>query len=80
MFLLLLFPSYPSIHRSTVTTLSSSASRAIGVDLEVCLVVRNYVFIRALSVPMDIVNESYRKYLMSIGMYSRSPADVIDAP
>ncbi len=61
-------PIHPSIHRSTVTTLSSSASRAIGVDLEVCLVVRNYVFIRALSVPMDIVNESYRKYLMSIGM------------
>jgi len=60
--------SFIPIHRSMVTTLSSSASRAIGVDLEVCLVVRNYVFIRALSVPMDIVNESYRKYLMSIGM------------
>lgn len=59
--------SFIPIHPSTVTTLSSSASRAIGVDVEVCLVVRNYVFIRALSVPMDIVNESYRKYLMSIG-------------
>jgi MATE family multidrug resistance protein len=39
----------------------------IGVERDVCEVIKEYVYIRALAVPIDIVNESYEKYLMSIG-------------
>lgn len=40
----------------------------IGVDHEVCEVIKNYIYIRALGVPIDVINESYEKYLMSIGV------------
>ena len=44
----------------------------IGVDPEVCEVIRTYVYIRALALPIDIVNESWEKYLMSIGVMEPS--------
>jgi hypothetical protein len=30
----------------------------------ICEVVERYIYIRALSVPLDVANESYEKYLM----------------
>ena len=44
----------------------------IGVERDVCEVIKSYVYIRALAVPIDIVNESYEKYLMSIGVMEPS--------
>ncbi len=41
---------------------------SLGVERDVCTVIRNFMRIRALSIPMDVVNESYEKYLMSIGV------------
>eukprot|EP01032_Pedospumella_encystans_P014245 gene14245-16375_t len=40
----------------------------IGVEHDVCEVIKNYIYIRALGVPIDVINESYEKYLMSIGV------------
>lgn len=40
----------------------------LGVERAVCEVIKEYVYIRALAVPADIVNESYEKYLMSMGV------------
>jgi hypothetical protein len=36
----------------------------LGVEEAVCEVVERYIYIRALSVPLDVANESYEKYLM----------------
>jgi multidrug resistance protein, MATE family len=44
----------------------------IGVDPIVCEVLRNYLLIRATGVPIDVINESYEKYLMSIGVMEPS--------
>jgi MATE family multidrug resistance protein len=44
----------------------------IGVERDVCEVIKSYVYIRALAVPIDIINESYEKYLMSIGVMEPS--------
>ncbi|KAJ1437173.1 mate-domain-containing protein [Ochromonadaceae sp. CCMP2298] len=46
--------------------------RLLGVEAAVCEVVRRYIFIRAFSVPLDVANESYEKYLMSIGVVAPS--------
>lgn len=40
----------------------------IGTDAAVCTVMRNYLFIRAASMPVDILSRSYAKYLMCIGL------------
>jgi MATE family multidrug resistance protein len=40
----------------------------IGVERAVCEVIKEYVYIRAWAIPVDIVNESYEKYLMSMGV------------
>ena len=42
--------------------------KLLGVEEDVCLVIKDYLLIRLISAPMDIVNESYEKYLMSIGI------------
>jgi len=44
----------------------------IGVEHDVCEVIKNYIYIRALGVPIDVINESYEKYLMSIGVMEPS--------
>mmetsp|Transcript_26160 Transcript_26160/g.44103 ORF Transcript_26160/g.44103 Transcript_26160/m.44103 type:complete len:479 (+) Transcript_26160:70-1506(+) len=46
--------------------------RLLGVEHAVCVVVQRFIFIRALSVPCDVVNESYEKYAMSIGVVDPS--------
>jgi hypothetical protein len=44
----------------------------IGVEHDVCEVIKNYAYIRALAVPIDIINESYEKYLMTTARCSAS--------
>lgn len=41
---------------------------ALGVEHDVCVVIRNFMRIRTLTMPMDVFIESYEKYLMSIGV------------
>lgn len=45
---------------------------ALGVEKEVCDVIRRFIRIRMLTIPMDVINESYEKYLMSIGVMNPS--------
>jgi Na+-driven multidrug efflux pump len=40
----------------------------IGVEKAVCIVISRCLRIRALSVPIDVLNESYEKYLNAIGV------------
>ena len=40
----------------------------IGVDESVCAVIKSFLSIRCLSIPMQPINESYEKYLMSVGV------------
>lgn len=44
----------------------------LGAEQGVCDVIRNYIYIRALGVPGDVLNLSYEKYLMSIGVMQPS--------
>eukprot|EP01032_Pedospumella_encystans_P022742 gene22742-25762_t len=44
----------------------------LGAEQGVCDVIRNYIYIRALGVPGDVLNLSYEKYLMSIGVMTPS--------
>lgn len=44
----------------------------LGVEKDVCAVIRTFIRIRALTIPVDVVNESYEKYLMSIGVMQPS--------
>jgi len=44
----------------------------LGVELAVCEVIAKYLKIRALTMPMDVISESYEKYLMSIGVATPS--------
>jgi MATE family multidrug resistance protein len=39
----------------------------LGVAPNVCNIIYQFIRIRALTIPMDIINESYKKYLTSIG-------------
>jgi len=41
---------------------------AIGVQPQVCEVIRNFLRVRALTVPLDVLNESYKKYLVTMGV------------
>lgn len=45
---------------------------ALGVEPAVCSVIQRFIRIRCLTIPMDVVNESYEKYLMSIGVMKPS--------
>jgi MATE family multidrug resistance protein len=40
---------------------------ALGVDNTICEVIKRFIRIRSITIPVDIINESYEKYLMSIG-------------
>jgi MATE family multidrug resistance protein len=40
----------------------------LGTDAAVCAVMRKYLFVRAASMPIDILSRSYAKYLMCIGL------------
>jgi multidrug resistance protein, MATE family len=40
----------------------------MGIEKDVCEIIRNYVRIRALTMPIDVLYVSYEKYLMSIGV------------
>lgn len=42
--------------------------RLVGIEKDVCDVLEIYVRIRILTTPMDVVNVTYEKYLMSIGV------------
>jgi MATE family multidrug resistance protein len=42
--------------------------RLLRVKEDVCVVIQNFIRIRSLTIPVDIINESYEKYLMSIGV------------
>eukprot|EP01038_Epipyxis_sp_PR26KG_P016448 gene16448-22431_t len=44
----------------------------LGVERNVCIVIRNFIRIRTLAIPIDVLNESYEKYLMSIGVMQPS--------
>jgi Na+-driven multidrug efflux pump len=44
----------------------------LGIEAGVCELISRYLKIRSLSVPADIVIESYEKYLSSIGVMSPS--------
>ncbi len=46
--------------------------QAIGVEDTVCDVIQRFIRIRILTIPMDVINESYEKYLMSIGVMKPS--------
>lgn len=46
--------------------------QAIGVEDAVCNVIQRFIRIRILTIPMDVINESYEKYLMSIGVMKPS--------
>ena len=41
---------------------------AIGIEESVCQVIGNYLQIRALLLPIDVINISYEKYLMAVGV------------
>lgn len=41
---------------------------AIGVEDKVCEVIQQFLNVRALTIPLDVVNESYKKYLITIGV------------
>jgi MATE family multidrug resistance protein len=41
---------------------------ALGVEPVVCAVIQRFIRIRCLTIPVDVINESYEKYLMSIGV------------
>lgn len=41
---------------------------ALGVEPVVCEVIERFIRIRCLTIPMDVINESFEKYLMSIGV------------
>ena len=41
---------------------------AVGIDARVCDVIQNLLAIRALTVPLDIFNESYQVYLITLGV------------
>ena len=43
-----------------------------GIEEDVCLVVQRYIRIRSFTLPMDVVNISFEKYLMSIGVVKPS--------
>eukprot|EP01033_Poteriospumella_lacustris_P000584 gene584-400_t len=45
---------------------------ALGVEPVVCAVIQRFIRIRCLTIPMDVINESYEKYLMSIGVVKPS--------
>jgi MATE family multidrug resistance protein len=51
---------------------TSNLFEALGVEQEVCDVIRIFIRIRCLTIPMDVINESYEKYLMSIGVMNPS--------
>jgi multidrug resistance protein, MATE family len=42
------------------------------VEPVVCNVIQRFIRIRSLTIPMDVINESYEKYLMSIGVMKPS--------
>lgn len=42
--------------------------RLLRVDENVCVVISKFIRIRSLTIPLDVANESYEKYLMSIGV------------
>lgn len=46
--------------------------KALGVEAVVCDVIERFIRIRILTIPMDVINESYEKYLMSIGVMKPS--------
>ena len=46
--------------------------RLLQVEENVCVVINKFIRIRSLTIPIDIVNESYEKYLMSIGVMQPS--------
>lgn len=41
---------------------------SLGVEPAVCGVIQRFIRIRCFTIPMDVINESYEKYLMSIGV------------
>jgi MATE family multidrug resistance protein len=41
---------------------------SLGFDRDVCSIIQGYMRIRSLAIPMDIINESYEKYLTAIGV------------
>jgi Na+-driven multidrug efflux pump len=41
---------------------------SVGIDPAVCNIIGNYVRIRMCTIPLDVVNESYRKFISSIGV------------
>lgn len=43
-----------------------------GIEDNVCLVIQRYIRIRSLTLPIDVVNISFEKYLMSIGVVKPS--------
>jgi MATE family multidrug resistance protein len=51
---------------------TSDIFELLGLEEDVCIVIRNFIRIRSLTIPMDVVNESYEKYLMSIGVMQPS--------
>lgn len=47
---------------------SADIFASLGVEPEVCRVIQRYIRIRSFAVPIDVLNISYEKYLMSMGV------------
>lgn len=47
---------------------SGTIFRYFGVNAEICQVISDYVRIRMLTIPLDVLDISYEKYLMAIGI------------
>jgi Na+-driven multidrug efflux pump len=43
---------------------------SLGIDPQVCDVVQRFLFVRMLTIPMDIVGESYQKATVAMGIIS----------
>ncbi len=53
-------------------TLTPNIFGLLGLEPAVIDVIKNFVWIRAFTLPVDVVNESYEKYLISIGVMNPS--------
>lgn len=51
---------------------SESIFHALGVETDVCAVINLYLRVRMITMPIDVINESYKKFLMSIGVMEPS--------
>jgi Na+-driven multidrug efflux pump len=50
----------------------SNIFHAIGIEIAVCTVIQKYLRIRTFTLPIDVINISYEKYLMALGVVKPS--------